>query len=295
MAIAVLLVSLISFFIPSSALWIELSWINYFLMIVMLGMGLMISPKDFLPIFTNPKDILIGIFSQYLFMPFLAFILCYIFKLDVALTVGVVLVGACPGATSSNIMTFIAKGDSALSIVMTSVNTLLSPILTPFITLLLLKTSVDVDAKSMFLGIVYVILIPIILGFILNYYFKNITSKILKIFPMISCIAICLLIASVVSHNADKILQSGLSIILVLILLNFLGYFFGFLVGKLFRMPLSKIKALSLQVGMQNAGLATSLATTSFPTLQMATVPGALFTIFHNFSGAVLASIFKKK
>ena len=294
MAIIVLIVALISFFMPSSALWIELSWINYLLMVIMFGMGLTISPKDFLLVFTNPKDIFIGTLAQYLFMPLLAFLLCSVFKLDAALTCGVILVGTCPGGTASNVMTYLAKGDTALSIAITSVNTLLSPILTPLITYFFLRTTVNVDIKAMFISIINVILVPIILGFIINYFFKSFTSKIIKFLPTLSVTSICMIVASVVSHNAEKILQSGLLIIFIVILHNLLGFLFGFLIGKIFKMDFSKIKALSLEVGMQNSGLATSLAATSFPALQMATVPGALFSVWHNISGAILANIYKK-
>lgn len=294
MAIIVLLVALVSFFIPSSAMWIELSWINYFLMIIMFGMGLTISPKDFLLVFTNPKDILLGTLSQYIFMPLVALILCHIFKLDAALTAGVILVGTCPGGTASNVITFLAKGDTALSIGMTSVNTLLSPLLTPLITYILLKTTVNVNLTSMFLSIINVILVPITLGFIINYFFKSFIQKVIKYLPALSTIAICMVIGTVVAHNKNQILESGITIFFVVILHNFFGFLFGFLIGKLFKMPISKIKALSLEVGMQNSGLATSLASTSFPTLHMATVPGALFSVWHNISGAILANIYKK-
>lgn len=295
MAPIILLIAFISLFFPSSALWIELSWINYLLMVIMFGMGLTISPKDFALVFTNPKDIFCGIISQYLFMPLIAFLLCYLFKLDTALTIGVVLVGACPGGTASNVMTYLAKGDTALSVGITSVNTLLSPILTPTITYLLLKETISVDIKGMFLNIISVILVPIFLGFIINYFFKNFSKQIINYLPKLSQIAICMVIGSVVSHNANKIFESGFLVLVIVILHNLLGFTFGFFVGKFVKMTPSKIKALSLEVGMQNSGLATSLATSTFPNLLMAPVPGAIFSVWHNISGAILANIYKNK
>ena len=213
-------------------------------------MGLTISPKDFLLVFTNPKDIFIGTLAQYIFMPLLEFLLCSVLKLDVALTCGVILVETCPGGTASNVITFLAKGDTALSIGMTSVNTLLSPVLTPLITYLLLRTTVNVNAASMFLSIIKVILVPIILGFIVNYFFKSFITKVSKYLRALSTIAICMVISTVVAHNRNQILESGLTIFFVIVLNNFFGFLFGFIIGKLFKMPMSKIEALSLEVRM---------------------------------------------
>ena len=209
-------------------------------------MGLTISPKDFLLVFTNPKDIFIGTLAQYIFMPLLAFMLCYAFKLDASLTAGIILVGTCPSGTASNVITFWAKGDTALSIGMTSVNTLLSSFLTPLITYLLLRTTVN--AAFMFLSIIRVILVPIILGFIVNYFFKSFISKVLKYLRALSTIAICMVIGTVVAHNRNQILESGLTIFFVIVLHNFFGFLFGFIIGKLFKMPMSKIESLSLEV-----------------------------------------------
>ncbi len=294
MAIIVLLVAIISLFIPASGKWIQTSWINFLLMIVMFGMGLTLSPKDFAPIFTRPKDILLGCAAQFIIMPALAFALSRVFDLDPALTAGVVLVGACPGGTASNVITYFAKGDVALSVGMTSVNTLLAPFLTPAIAYLLLRTTVTVDMLVMFTGIVKVILVPIGLGFLINKLFGNFTRKLVAVLPMVSTIAICMIVATVVSHNAEKIFTSGTVTLIIVILHNLLGYLCGFGIGKAFGMKNEKIKAFSIEIGMQNSGLATSLAGTVFPQLAMATVPGALFSVWHNISGAVLAGIYRR-
>ena len=260
----------------------------------MFGMGLTLNPKDFVLVFTKPKEILFGIIGQYLIMPLIAFGLSYTFNLDAALTAGVILVGTCPGGTSSNVITYFSKGDIALSVCMTSVNTLLAPILTPLITFVLLNTTVKVDVLSMFLGIVNVILIPIILGFIINKFFSNFTKKASDILPVISVFAICMIVAAVVSHNSQKIYISGLLILCVVILHNFLGYLSGFILGKILKMSPEKTKAFSIEIGMQNSGLATSIANTAFSALPMATVPGAIFSVWHNISGAILASFYRK-
>lgn len=294
MAFIVLAVAALALFMPGTCLWIRTSWVNYLLMIVMFGMGLTLKLEDFKLVFTRPKDIVTGCIAQFTIMPVLAFTLGKIFNLDAALLAGVVLVGTCPGGTSSNVITYLSKGDVALSVGMTSVNTLLAPILTPAITYLLLRTTVTVDALSMFLSIVKVVIIPIGLGFLINKLFGAVTQKLTKLLPAVSVIAICLIVAAVVSHNAEKILSTGLVVFAVVILHNLLGYACGFGVGKLLHMGTSKTKAVSIEVGMQNSGLATSLAGTAFPALAMATVPGAIFSVWHNISGAILANIYSR-
>ena len=293
MALIVLAIALISLFIPQSALWISTSWINYLLMVVMFGMGMTLKPESFILVFKRPKDILCGIFAQYTIMPLLAFALSRLFGLDAALTAGVILVGTCPGGTASNVITYFAKGDIALSVSITSVNTMLAPILTPLVTYLLLSTTGEVDVISMILAIVNVILIPIALGFVLNRFFATATQKMVDLLPVISVVAICMIIATVVAHNAEKIYNCGFLVLSVVILHNLLGYLCGFALGKLLKMEPARVKAFSIEIGMQNSGLATSLASTAFPMLTMATVPGAIFSVWHNISGAILAEIYR--
>ena len=293
MALIVLIVAFISLFYPSSALWIKTSWINYFLMIIMFGMGLTLKLKDFVLVFSQPKEIITGCIAQYTIMPALAFVLCYLFHLDTALTAGVVLVGTCPGGTASNVITFLSKGDTAFSVCMTSVNTLLAPVLTPLITYLILNTSVAIDIKTLFLGIINIVIIPIISGVIVNKFFGNFTQKFVSILPSVSVFAICMVLACVVSHNAQQIYRSGLIILAVIILHNLLGYVSGFIIGKALKMNAAKIKAISIEIGMQNSGLASGLANSTFPALLGASVPGAIFSVWHNISGAILAAIYK--
>jgi len=294
MAIIVLVIAVLALFVPKSCLWIQTKWINYLLMIVMFGMGLTLKIEDFKLIFSRPKDIICGCLAQFTIMPALAFALSKIFNLDPALMAGVILVGTCPGGTSSNVITYLSKGDVALSVGMTSVNTLLAPILTPAITYLLLRTTVSVDALAMFISIIKVVIVPIGLGFLINKFFEKFTQKIVKILPMISVIAICLIVAAVVSHNSAKILSTGAIVFVIVILHNLLGYGCGFGLGKLLHLTPAKTKALSVEIGMQNSGLATSLAGTAFPSLAMATVPGAIFSVWHNISGAILANIYNR-
>ena len=295
MAIIVLIVAVLSLFFPKSVSFIKTSYVNYLLMIVMFGMGLTLKFEDFKVVFTRPKDIIIGAIAQFTIMPLLAFLLSIIFKLPNELAVGVILVGTCPGGTSSNVMTYLAKGDVALSVGMTSVSTILAPIATPLLTLLYAGQRVNVNAVNMFISIVQVVIIPIGLGFIINRFFHKFTSHIKEILPLISVLAIVSIVAAVVSANSSRLMQVGYLIIIVVILHNCLGYLLGFIVGKLLRLNNAKCKAISIEVGMQNSGLATSLAATHFASMPLATIPGAIFSVWHNISGSIVANIMASK
>ncbi len=294
MAVIVLAVAALALFVPASCLWIQTSWVNWLLMVVMFGMGLTLKPEDFLVVIRRPRDILIGCAAQFTIMPLLAFGLGKLMGLEAGLLAGMVLVGTCPGGTSSNVITYLSKGDVALSVGMTSVNTLLAPLLTPAITWLLLRTTVDVDAGKMILSILQVVLAPIALGFLINRLFSKQVSKAADFLPTVSVTAITLIVAAVVSHNAERIMQTGAVVFAAVILHNLLGYGLGFLLGMVLKLPSPKKKALSIEIGMQNSGLATSLAGTAFPDLAMATVPGAIFSVWHNISGALLANVFRR-
>ena len=295
MAWIVLTIAALALFVPGTCLWVQTKWINFLLMIVMFGMGLTMKLSDFAIVFRRPRDVIIGCLAQFIVMPLLAFALGRLFGLSDELLVGVVLVGTCPGGTASNVMTYLAKGDTALSVGMTSINTLLAPVLTPLLTYLYLRTSVSVDVRSMFISIIQVVIVPIGLGLLINRLFGKYTQKLSDALPTVSVTAICLIVASVVSHNSEKILSTGIVIFAVVILHNLLGYLCGYLVGVVFKMDLPRKKAVAIEIGMQNSGLATSLAGTAFPNLAMATVPGAVFSVWHNISGAILAGWFSRR
>ena len=295
MAIIVLIVAAVSLFFPKTVSFIKTSYVNYLLMIVMFGMGLTLKLEDFKVVFTRPKDIIIGVIAQFTIMPLLAFLLSIAFKLPPELAVGVILVGTCPGGTSSNVMTYLAKGDVALSVGMTSVSTILAPFATPLLTLLYAGQKVDVNAVSMFISIVQVVILPIALGFIINKFFYKFTNSIKEILPLISVLAIVAIVAAVVSANSQRLMQVGYLVIIVVVLHNSLGYLLGYMLAKLFRLNNAKCKAVSIEVGMQNSGLATSLAATHFASMALATVPGAIFSVWHNISGSIVANIMASK
>ena len=294
MAGIVLAAAALALFAPETCLWVQTAWINYLLMLVMFGMGLTLNPEDLLIVAQRPKDILIGCIAQFTIMPGLAYLLGKVFGLEEGLLAGLILVGTCPGGTASNVITYLSKGDVALSVGMTSVNTLLAPLLTPAITYLLLRTTVTVDAVGMFLSIIKVVILPIGLGFLINRRWGESTKRAADVLPLVSVAAITLIVASVVSHNAARILSTGAVVFAIVILHNLLGYATGWLLGLTLGLPMRRKKALAIEIGMQNSGLAVSLASTAFPTLPRAAVPGAIFSVWHNISGALLANILRK-
>ena len=292
MAIIALLVAIIALVFPDPVKGvIKTSYVNTLLGIVMFGMGMTLKLSDFKVVFTKPKAVITGILSQFIIMPLLAFLLVKIFNLDPALAVGVILVGSCPGGTSSNVMTYLAKGDVALSVGMTACTTILAPVVTPALVLLLGGETINVSYVSMLMSIVQVVLVPIVLGFVINHFFEKFAQACAKVLPLVSVIAICLIIMAVVAANAAKIMTVGWLIVVVVMLHNLCGYALGYGVGKVLGLSRDQMRTLSIEVGMQNSGLATSLATVHFATMPLAAVPGTVFSVWHNISGAIYANI----
>lgn len=291
----VVLVTVVALFLPSSFNWISTSAITPMLGVVMFGMGLTLRPSDFKPVLQHPKDILIGELAQFLIMPSLAWLLSKLLALPEELALGVVLVGCCPGGTASNVICYLAKGDVPLSVAMTGVSTLLAPVVTPALVWLLAGESIDVDIAGMFLSIVQVVIVPIVLGFAANHYFGQTTRRIVPLLPMISTLSIAFIIGIIVAHNSASILTCSLIVAVAVILHNVLGLALGYELTALTGSEPSKRSAIAIEVGMQNSGLATSLATTHFAMFPMAAVPGAMFSVWHNFSGSIAAQIFRKQ
>lgn len=269
--------------------------VSVLLGVVMFGMGLTIKLEDFKVVFSRPKDVIVGCVAQFTVMPALAWALSRLFNLDEALTVGVVLVGCCPGGTASNVMTFLAKGDLALSVGMTGVSTLLAPFLTPLLTLLLAGKTVEVNALGMFVGILWVVVLPICLGFIVKKLFPQTTERAVRFMPAVSTTAIAVIIAIIVAANAERLFSGGLAVVLVVVLHNVCGLLIGYLVAVALRLSEPKRRALCIEVGMQNSGLAASLAAAHFAAYPMAAVPGAIFSVWHNVSGAFAARFFTRR
>ena len=293
MAVIVLLTAVAALLWPQAVGVIKTSWISWLLGIVMFGMGLAMRWEDFRVVFVRPKDIIVGFLAQTTIMPLLAWMLTLLFRLPPEIAVGVVLVGCCPGGTASNVITYLAGGDLALSIGMTSVSTLLAPLLTPLLTFLFAGKYVDVDFWTMFMSILQVIILPIALGLIIKRFVPMPDKVIKNVLPAVSTIAITLIVAAVVSANADKLLHCGLMVIVVVILHNLLGFLLGIMVGKVLGLSNKKCTAISVEVGMQNSGLACSLAQQHFQAMALATVPGAIFSVWHNISGSIYARLLR--
>ena len=295
MGILVLAAALLALVFPGVLQMVPTKAINYLLGVVMFGMGLTLNLKDFKIVFSRPKDVVIGCLSQFTVMPLLAYGLAKAFHLDEALALGVVLVGCCPGGTASNVITYLAKGDLALSVGMTGVSTLLAPFMTPLLTWAWAGKSVDVDVWGMLLSILWVVILPIVVGLTVKGLWPRFTGRATDYLPAFSSVAIAVIVAIVIAANAEKLLAGGLMIVLVVMLHNICGLGLGYLIGRLLGLSEAKKRALSIEVGMQNSGLASSLATIHFAAYPLASIPGAIFSVWHNLSGAAVAYLYKFK
>ena len=297
--IVILIAVAISLIYPNSFKWVlseynGINIINLLLSIVLFTMGTTLKVDDFINVFKNPKAITVGISAQYVIMPLMALTLASAFSLDTALTAGLILVGTVPGGTASDVITFLAKGDVALSVSLTAVSTVISPILTPLITLLLIGNQIQFNPVDMFISIIEIVIVPIILGLILNYRFPDFCEKLKVYLPTVSSIVICLIIGGVIGANKQAILTSSAVILIVITLQYFLAMLIGFGIGYLAGMDRKQIITVAIELAFQNSGLSTSLAKTHFPNLSTATVPGALYSVFQNFVGSILAYAFRK-
>ena len=294
MGVLVLAAALLALAFPSVLQQVPTTVINYLLGVVMFGMGLTLNLMDFKVVFSRPKDVLIGCLAQFTIMPLLAWGLAKAFQLDEALALGVVLVGCCPGGTASNVITYLAKGDLALSVGMTGVSTLLAPVMTPLLTWALAGKSVNVDVVGMLLSILWVVILPIVVGLIVKWLWPKFTEKATDYLPAFSSIAIALIVAIIIAANASKLMVGGLIIVVVVVLHNLCGLTLGYLIGWLLGLVEPKKRAISIEVGMQNSGLASSLATLHFAAYPMSTIPGAIFSVWHNISGAMIAWLYAR-
>lgn len=291
--------AIITFLFPSLFSWVTGYRQTAILGFIMLSMGLTLSTKDFKILASRPTDILIGTLAQYTIMPCIAWSLCKIFQLDEALSIGIILVGCCPGGVSSNIMSYLCKGDVAFSIGMTTVSTLLAPFVTPLLVLLLANKTVNVDAVGMFVNILIVTIIPISIGFLLNYKFGSKPSFPVaqSIMPGFGVICLACIVGGVISSVHGYLVDNGLILFLwtfcVVFCHNSLGYFIGYMAGKLAHFGVAQNRTISIEVGMQNAGLATNLSSNFFmATLPLAVVPCAISCVWHSISGTLLAALF---
>ncbi|PWJ27409.1 BASS family bile acid:Na+ symporter [Branchiibius hedensis] len=269
--------------------------VPYLLGIVMLCMGVTLTPPDFARIAKRPWVVLLGLVAHYVIMPLAGWAIAHALGLNPALAVGVILVGCAPSGTASNVMTYLAKGDVALSVSVATLSTLVAPVLTPLLTLWLAGSYLHVAAGSMFLDIVKTVLIPVILGVVIRLVAGRWVDRIAGVFPWVSVAAISLIVAIVMGHSAAAFRTSGLLVFVAVVLHNGFGLFLGYLSGKAARLDHRARRALAFEVGMQNSGLAASLAAGHFASMPAAALPPAIFSVWHNVSGAVTAAFFRRR
>lgn len=291
-ALWVLMFAVIAFFWPNGFLWVG-PYIPWFLGLIMFGMGATLSLGDFKHIVRYPKSVIVGVFAQFLIMPSVAYVLAVAFQLPPEVAIGVILVGACPGGTASNVITYLARGNTALSVACTSVATLLAPVLTPAIVYLLASQWIEVSATAMVVSVLKMVLLPVALGIIVRSLWQDKVERAAEVLPLVSMFMIALLVAALIGGSKEKIIESGLLIFLVVVLHNGLGFLFGYGLGALFKLPYADNKAIAIEVGVQNSGLGAALALAHFSPI--AAVPSAIFSLWHNISGPLLATYWARK
>lgn len=265
------------------------SWTTPLLGIIMFGMGLTMKASDFVLVVKRPLPVLIGVIAQYVIMPAIAVFVVWVMQLPPEIAAGVILVGCAPGGTSSNVVSYLARGDVALSVTMTSVSTLLAPIMTPLLTQWLAGQYMPLNGAAMAWSIVQVVLVPIAAGLLVSALLPKLVARFVPAMPWISVVAISTIVAIVVSGSRDVILTAGLTVVIAVIVHNGLGYGLGWATGKVTGQPQASRRTMAVEIGMQNSGLAASLATQYMSPL--AALPAAVFSVWHNLSGAMLAAL----
>lgn len=291
-AVWVICTAIIAYLVPEPFLNFS-GYITILLGFVMFGMGLTLKAVDFKIVLTNPFPVIIGVCAQFIIMPLTAFAIAYIMNLPAELAAGLVLLGSVPGGTASNVMVYLAKGNLPLSIAMTSLSTLLAPLATPFILLLLAGQWMPVDPMSMFMSIIQVIIIPIVLGIVIRKFMPKVVEKSITVIPLISVLAIIIIVSVVVAGNVDNIASAGFLIFSAVVLHNTFGLLLGYIAAFMLRLDESNRRAISIEVGMQNSGLGVALATAHFGPL--AALPSVVAAVWHNISGPILATYWSKK
>ena len=280
--------------LPPLFAWVRGNLQSTVLGIIMLTMGMTLTKDDFKVLVSHPIDIAIGSLSQFSIMPLVALGLTHLLNLPKEIAVGLILVGCSPGGVSSNIMSFLCKGDVAFSVGITSLSTLLAPLTTPLLMHYLAGERVEVDAVGMFKSILFLTLLPIAIGFTVNALCSTRSwfAEFKKLLPGLAVLALACIVGGVVSAQGGCLAQTGALIFLAVFLHNTLGYVFGYATGLVARFTNPKKRTIAIEVGMQNAGLATVLATKHFPQMPEAAIASAVSCIWHSISGALLAGIF---
>ena len=284
---------------PETATWFQPDWIPYFLGLIMLSMGLTLSFKDFSRVIKLPKSIFLGVGLQYTIMPGLGYAVDLAFELRIDFVIGVVLVACCPGGTASNVVCFIAKTHVALSVSLTTCSTILAVFLTPLLTtwwvesisLELTGLKIDVDTMELFLKTLKVVILPVLIGVFLNHYFNHGVKKVEAYTPFLAVLSIVFIVDFILAAKKDAILEIGSALICAVVLLHLLGFLLGYILSRLLRFTEKDAQTVSIEVGMQNSGLATELARSNFSSYGLATVPGAISALTHCILGSIAAGL----
>ena len=296
----IITIAVFTFFVPDTFGWVRGNTQTVILGLIMLTMGLTLTTEDFKILARRPHDILIGACAQFFIMPCVAWLLVRVFQLEPALALGILLVGCCPGGVSSNIMSYLCHGDVAFSVGMTCASTLLAPVMTPLLMELTAGAIIEIDTIGMFLNILIVTIIPVGIGCFLNYTYSHKPSfpTIQSLMPGMSVICLACIVGGVISTVHDALIARGLLLFVwtfgVVFCHNSLGYLLGWTSGKLAGFNTAKKRTISIEVGMQNAGLATVLASTFFAAQPLSVLPCAISCAWHSISGTILAGIFQK-
>lgn len=285
----------LALFHPEWFTWFQGDFIRYGLGLIMLGMGLTLTFEDFRDVIHLPKAGVIGLFCQFAVMPLLGWVIGKTLSLDEInpmLAVGLILVACCPGGTASNVVAFLARANVALSVMMTVASTFAAILLTPLLTKSYAGTLVEVDAFGLFLSTVKVVLIPVMMGLVLNQYFPKAGEKISPFSPFVSVVAIVLIVASIIGQQREVILGSGWRLLAAPFLLHLGGFGIGYLVARLFHLTEKNARTISIEVGMQNSGLGATLAKDHFPGT-VAPVPCAISAVYHCLIGSFLVALWR--
>lgn len=282
----IILFSAVAFYAPSPFAGLT-GLIVPVLGVIMFGMGMTLTAADFKRILQRPRDVGVGVAAQFGIMPAAGFVLAEAFNLDPLLASGVILVGSCPGGTASNVITYLARGDVALSVTITSVTTLMAPLMIPMFMYLFAGRWVDVHAIGLLVSTVKIILVPVALGVALRALLRDRIRFVMPVLPGLSALAIIFIVAVIVAANAGSIAKVGAEVAVIVVLHNLIGLVLGYYAARLSGMDEARARAVSIEVGMQNSGLAVALANAHFGAL--AALPGAVFSVWHNVSGSALA------
>ena len=281
----------IALFYPPSFTWFSGPLITYGLGGIMLGMGITLRWEDFKEIARTPTWVFLGIALQYTVMPFLGWLLGFLFELPTFFAVGLILVSCCPGGTASNVIAYLAKANVALSVAMTTVSTISAIAFTPLLTSQLSGTYVEVAAGGLFLSTLKVVLLPIALGVLINRFFPAATQKCIPYAPPVAVILITLIVASIIGQGSDIIRSAGLRLTAALMMLHFLGFLVGYLISQLVLKNKEVSKTIAIEVGMQNSGLGVVLAQENFVS-PMTAIPAAISSLVHSIYGSIFTVLF---